>query len=262
MAKKVNAYSAIIEKIFFDRYDSLESEVKFLRSDIENAAKTLKVKVPKNLGDVLYSFRSRADFPESIIGTQPEGKDWVILSTGKGEYSFRLFKNVPDLPSDGLPTIEIPDATPELIRAYALGDEQALLAIVRYNRLVEIFLSITAYSLQNHLRTSVSGIGQIEIDELYAGIDKFGCHYIIPIQAKRGKDQISIVQTIQDVGFVEEKFPGLRCRAVGVQFISEHTIALFELKLLEDEIVVVDEKHYSLVPQEKLDKSRVTDYQE
>ena len=166
------------------------------------------------------------------------------------------------MPSFGLQAIKLPDATPELIRAYTLGDEQALLAIIRYNRLVEIFLGISTYSLQNHLRTSVGGIGQIEIDELYAGIDKHGCHYIIPIQAKRGKDQISIVQTIQDVGFVEEKFPGLRCRAVAVQFIDEHTIALFELKLQKDEIVVVDEKHYTLVSRDKLDKTSVIDYQD
>ena len=85
MAKKVNRYSAIIEKIFLDRYDSKVREIEFLRSDMVNAAKTLKINVPKNLGDVLYSFRSRADFPESIIGTQPKGWEWVILSKGKGE---------------------------------------------------------------------------------------------------------------------------------------------------------------------------------
>jgi len=47
---------------------------------------------------------------------------------------------------------KIPDSTPELVGAYALDDEQALLAIVRYNRLIDIFLSLTTYSLQNHLR--------------------------------------------------------------------------------------------------------------
>ena len=73
---------------------------------------------------------------------------------------------------------DIPDATPELIRAYALDDEQALLAIVRYNRLIDTFLGLTTYSLQNHLRTTVQGMGQIEIDELYIGLDKHGCHYV------------------------------------------------------------------------------------
>ncbi len=79
---------------------------------------------------------------------------------------------------------EIPDATPEIILSYALSDEQALLAKVRYNRLLDIFLGITTYSLQNHLRTTVAGIGQIEIDEIYVGIDRHGRQYIMPMQGK------------------------------------------------------------------------------
>jgi len=51
-------------------------------------------------------------------------------------------------PNDALASISVPDATPELIRAYALDDEQALLAIVRYNRLIDTFLGLTTYSLQ------------------------------------------------------------------------------------------------------------------
>src|SRR5271157_4057421 len=37
---------------------------------------------------------------------------------------------------------------------YKFTDEQALLAKVRYTRLIDTFLGITAYSLQNHLRTT------------------------------------------------------------------------------------------------------------
>ena len=71
------------------------------------------------------------------------------------------------VPREELLTIKVPDATPQIIGAYALGDEQVLLAKVRYNRLVDVFLGITAYSLQNHLRTTVKDMGQIEIDEIY-----------------------------------------------------------------------------------------------
>jgi len=41
---------------------------------------------------------------------------------------------------------------------YALGDEQALLAKLRYNRLLDIFTGVVCYSLQNHLRTNVPGM--------------------------------------------------------------------------------------------------------
>jgi hypothetical protein len=39
---------------------------------------------------------------------------------------------------------------------------------VRYNRLLYIFLGLTTYSLQNHLRTTVKSVGgsQIAIDEI------------------------------------------------------------------------------------------------
>ena len=46
-------------------------------------------------------------------------------------------------------------------------NEQELLAIVRYNRLIDIFLGITCYSLQNHLQTTITGIGQVETNEIY-----------------------------------------------------------------------------------------------
>ena len=95
-------------------------------------------------------------------------------------------------PNKSLVIIKLLDSTPELIRAYALDDEQALLAIVRYNRLIDTFLGLTTFSLQNHLRTTVKGVGQIEIDELYIGLDKRGCHYVIPVQAKGGSDQIGV----------------------------------------------------------------------
>ncbi len=58
-------------------------------------------------------------------------------------------------------------------------DEQALLATVRYNRLTDIFTGVTCYSLQNHLRTTVRGVGQVETDELYVGVDRLGKHYAI-----------------------------------------------------------------------------------
>ena len=262
MAKSPNRYEALIEKIFFDGYSDGATEFEFKRTDLKKAAAILQIDLPDNLGDVIYAFRFRVTSPESIIETQPEGMEWVIELAGRAVYKFRLVKINRVLPREDLVTIDIPDATPELIRAYALDDEQALLAIVRYNRLIDTFLSLTTYSLQNHLRTTVKGIGQIEIDELYVGIDKRGCHYVIPVQAKGGKDQIGIVQTSQDIRFVEEKFPGMRCKAIAAQFMDAQIVALFELTLQDDEIKVVEERHYRLVPAKKLNQQAIRDYRD
>jgi hypothetical protein len=257
---KANRYAAIIEKIFFDHWKKGSKEFEFDRTEIKHWAEKLKIELPDNIGDLIYSFRFRTPLPQSIIDTQPKGMQWHIQLAGRAHYRFKLARENRIVPRKELVTIKVPDATPELIGSYALDDEQALLAIVRYTRLVDIFLGLTTYSLQNHLRTTVKGIGQIEIDELYVGIDTHGCHYVIPVQAKGGTDQISIVQTQQDITACEEKFPGIKCRALSVQFMDDDIVAMFELTVEDEDVKVVEERHYKLVPAEDIDQKSVRAY--
>lgn len=259
---KANRYKALIEKIFFDHWIEGKTEFEFARDEIRQKANALGIPLPDNLGDLTYSFRYRIALPDAIIETQAKGQEWIIEGAGRSRYRFKLVNVTRVKPREDLVRIAVPDATPELIRAYALDDEQALLAIVRYNRLIDTFLGLTTYSLQNHLRTTVRGIGQIEIDELYIGLDKHGCHYVIPVQAKSGKDQIGVVQTTQDIRFVEEKFNGMRCRAISAQFMEDGVVALFELTLQDNQIRVVDERHYQLVPADQLDPKAIRSYSE
>jgi hypothetical protein len=258
--KGKNRYAAIIEKIFFDRWKKGAREFEFDRTEIKEWASKLKIDIPDNIGDLIYSFRFRTPLPDSVRSTEPKGMQWHIQLAGRARYRFKLAKENRIVPRPELITIKVPDATPELIGSYALDDEQALLAIVRYNRLVDVFFGITTYSLQNHLRTTVKGIGQIEIDELYVGIDTHGCHYVIPVQAKGGTDQISIVQTQQDIMACAEKFPSIRCRALSVQFMDDSIVAMFELTVEGDEIKVVEERHYKLVPAEDIDQKAIRSY--
>lgn len=260
--KNVGAYDQIIEKIFFDHFHSGLNEFEFIRREIVSAKNLLVPSLDLNPGDVPYSYRYRRPLPARVVATQPEGLEWIIEGAGRSRYRFKLVPATRIEPNPSLAVIDIPDATPELIRAYALDDEQALLAIVRYNRLIDTFLGLTTYSLQNHLRTTVKSIGQIEIDELYIGLDRRGCHYVIPVQAKGGKDQIGIVQTNQDIRFVEEKFSGMRCRAVAAQFMEDKVIALFELALEADDIKIMEERHYRLVPASKLNMHSICNYRD
>lgn len=250
--KKQNRYKAIVEKIFFDSYKRGITKIEFDRDDLPRAAKALGIELPDNLGDVIYSLRYRTPMPEKVLATQPKGMEWVIEGIGRSRYAFKLVKINRIVPNTKLVVIKVPDATPEIISAYALSDEQALLAKVRYNRLVDIFLGIASYSLQNHLRTTVEGIGQIEIDEIYVGVDRHGRQYILPVQAKGGSDQLSVVQTKQDIACCAKKFPNLICRSISAQFMAEDLIAMFELTQEEDEIKVVEEKHYRLVPADQI----------
>jgi hypothetical protein len=246
------SYAAIIERIFLDRYKKGQTVVEFSRQDLIDTAHRLGVDLPKNIGDVVYSFRYRRDLPAAIARTCAANESWYIFPAGHAKYRFERRAANPLVPRTDLQQIKIPNATPEIIRKYALSDEQALLAIVRYNRLIDIFTGVTAYSLQNHLRTSVKGIGQIEVDELYIGVNTKGVHFVIPVQAKGRTDRLGIIQVWQDVAFCKAQFPELVPRPIGVQFMPDGAVAMLELAVEGEEVKVAEERHYRLVAKDEL----------
>jgi len=255
-----NRYAALVERIFLDHYKQGVTSFEFEREELERVAVQLEIKLPRNLGDVIYSMRYRQTLPASIMRTAPRGREWVIEGAGRSRYRFKLERINRIVPREDLTTIKVPEATPEVVNAYALNDEQALLARVRYNRLIDIFLGVTAYSLQNHLRTTVAGHGQIEIDEIYVAIDKKGRQFVIPVQAKGGNDQIGIVQTRQDIACCAQKYPDLVCRPVSAQFMDGQVIAMFELAEEDGEIKVVEERHYRLVSAQEITQEDLRAY--
>lgn len=258
--KKAGRYAAILEGIFASKWKTGMQQVDFEREEIVTCARELGVALPKNLGDLVYSFRYRSALPDSIRRRAPEGYTWIIRGVGEAKYRFVL---VPDLslrPSPSLAVTKVPDSTPGVVARYALSDEQAILALVRYNRLVDIFTGIACYSLQNHLRTTVGGLGQVETDELYVGLDRKGAQYVIPVQAKSGKDRLSVVQVEQDIEVCKAKFPSLVCRPLGAQFMSDNVIALFEFEQTEGSIKVASERHYKLVPQDQVTDDELIAY--
>jgi hypothetical protein len=255
-----NRYSAIIERIFHSKFKAGAHALDFEREEFVTVAKKLKIDLPKNLGDLVYSFRYRAMLPETIQSTAGKGETWIIRPAGRGKYRFVLVPNVPLVPNPSMTTTKVPDSTPGVVAKYAFNDEQALLAKVRYNRLVDIFLGVTCYSLQNHLRTTVPDVGQVETDELYVGIDKKGSHYIVPIQAKGGTDKLSIVQIEQDFAVCSHKFPLLICRPIAAQFMQDEVIALFEFEEGDNGVGIASEKHYKLVPPEEVTETDLDTY--
>ena len=267
MAKKSDKaaqYVPIIVHIFEKYWKKGVEDFQFHRDELVEAAEVLGVERPDNLGDVIYAFKFRRDLPPEVVKTAPKGKGWIIEGAGRSQYRFRLVEvgGTTFKPRKDIAATKIPDATPEIIGAYALGDEQALLAKVRYNRLIDIFLGLTTYSLQNHLRTQVKGMGQIEIDEIYVGLNRNGAHYVIPVQAKGGSDKLSPVQTMQDVACCKIKFPDLICRPVSAQFMEDNVIALFELTVEGGNALIVEERHYRLLPSDQIDAETKRQYAE
>jgi hypothetical protein len=140
-----NRYQAIMEKVFRKHHKPGLMAFEFTRDEFVEAAAAMQLALPKNIGDVLYSVRYRTELPQAIRDAAARGREWIIEGAGRGRYRFRQVALNRIVPRADLVSIKIPDATPEIIGAYALGDEQALLAKVRYNRLIDVFLGIASF---------------------------------------------------------------------------------------------------------------------
>jgi hypothetical protein len=255
-----NRYEQIIERIFLAHYKRGCTQVTFDREEIVTFAGKLGIEIPKNLGDLIYSFRYRVTLPVAITSKAPKGKEWIIRPVGRSKYRFVLVAQWAITPNPALSQIKVLDATPGMIVRYALSDEQALLAKLRYNRLIDIFTGVTCYSLQSHLRTSIPNLGQVETDEVYIGVDRQGAHYVIPVQAKGGKDRMSVVQIEQDIAIAAAKFEDALCRPIGAQFIEDNLIALFEFEATSEGVRIRTERHYQLVAPDELTEEELRRY--
>ena len=261
-------YAAVIEKLFFSNYQAGMRAVEFRRGDIATTAAQLGLDVAKNLGDVIYSFKYRRELPETIRATAPAGEEWRLTSAGRARYKFTLGPAFRIQPDPLLAETKVPDATPGIIALYALSDEQALLAKLRYNRLIDIFTGVTCYSLQNHLRTTVfvepdtKETVQTETDEIYVGLDRRGAHYVFPVQAKGGNDKIAIQQIEGDVLLCRQKFKELICIPVAAQFMADDVIALFSFEASTDDVRKTAERHYRLVPKGEIGEAELKAYRE
>lgn len=256
-----DVYGQILARVFASHYVPGATSLAWRREEINEAASALGVPLPKNPGDVVYAFRYRRPLPEPISATAPPGRQWVLRGAGRSRYSFDLVSHpVRITPNPLLSTTKIPDATPQIISASALGDEQALLAVTRYNRLVDVFLGLTTYSLQSHLRTTAPGIGQVEIDEVYVALDSRGRQYVVPVQAKGGRDEIGVTQVEQDLAVCASKWPTMIARPVAIQFIDDTTVAMFELEQCDGEVRLRSEAHYLLVPAEEINETDLERY--
>jgi hypothetical protein len=258
--KSKPVYVKIMETLFKNHAAHLHEEFQWDRPEITEIANKLGVNVPSVL-------------PEKIVN-YAKPRHWLLLPNGKSKYRFVKAKSASFEPDMSLRAIKIPNSTPQIVERYALGDEQAVLARIRYNRLIDLFLGVTSFSLQNHLRTTVEYFNrsQIETDEIYAGVDKSGTQFVIPVQAKGERELIGAVQAVQDLYCCKEKFPNLVCRAVAAQTIkiAKHasgadiyTVCLMELGIdtgTAYDVSKLQEKHFELVLHSDISDADLAEY--
>ena len=265
-ALKKSLYGDVISRVFELHFKPGCKRFDFARTDLLVAMQNMGLDltgdektVARNIGDIIYSFRFRRDFPETILKTAPSGKMWIILGRGDAKYEFRLITEPKLAMDEALPVSKLHDATPEIVRRFRLSDEQAVLARIRYNRLVDLFCRCVAHSLQNHLRTKVEGVGQIELDELYVAANRQGEHFVIPLQAKSAGDRVGVSQLLQDLEYCRTAHPDFRARPLAAQLVKRtidgeevEAIAMFEFgcTVSDDDVTItkLNERHFALLP--------------
>lgn len=101
------------------------------------------------------------------------------------------------------------------------------------------------------MRTTVKELGQIEVDDLYLGVDQDGRWYCIPVEAKPAgnRDQLGRIQLSSMVAFSEQEFPTLPVRPVGVKRMEDGSIFFVEFTPISDPLQIQSRvyKRYMLV---------------
>jgi hypothetical protein len=210
----------------YDLHFSKETIVKVMRQAVADGVIDKEV---KNVADIKYTYDSRKELPSEVEQAGP--RTW--LQNGKGKYIFRKTrrKNIIDL-ADILTEIPlsktIADVTPQFISELLGTDEQAVFTRVRNAGLLDEALGFKVWPIQGHHRTSVS-YGQIEIDEVHAGIDNENVT-IVPISGKGGTDKLSWSQALNlnTYGTEKARRAGLGVRSLGLWRDRQNTIWIVE----------------------------------
>ena len=243
--KKPNAYDCVLVAVFSKHWRKGSKEVHFTKDDLIDEAAHNGLRV-KNIADILYTYRSRRPLPPEL---QRLG-NWVIAAKGAGKYAFQSVtgNSTIEIPSH-LKIYPIPYAVPEIVAANLANDEQGLLTLVRYNRLLDVFTGLACFHLQSHVRTQVKGHGQIEVDELYVGVDKDGRGFVLPVEAKDAGELLGVDKVVSLTLFARAKYPRLICRPIAVMREADHQITCIEFEPVSDlsKVSILEIRRYQLV---------------
>ena len=233
-------YVPVILKLFKDRYRPGASSVIFSLDDVRNAVEAVRAASPnpdrissRNPADVVYRMRSRTKLPAEILD-----KGFHILRPiGRGQYQFERATAGIVEPEVTEPISTI-DMTPMPVRrllpeTIAEMDEQALLSVVSYCSLLDHFTGMKIYRLRSHVRKSVPGIGQAELDAIDVGIASSDddIPVIFPIEAKAVADALNFVQIHNMVHYAKHFFPGLKIRPLALKVDYQSVIHLMEFNV-------------------------------
>lgn len=238
--KNSKVYVPVILKLFRDRWRPGASTVVFSLDDVRTAVEAVRAVSDnpdaissRNPADVIYRMRSRTKLPDEILAKGFH----VLRAVGRGRYQFeKASSGIMEVPVCELtPAI---DQTPMPVRrllpeTMAEMDEQALLSVVGYCQLLDHFTGMKVYRLRSHVRKSVPGIGQAELDAIDVGIASGDddIPVVFPIEAKAVSDELNRVQIFNMIQYAAHYFPGLKVRPLALKVDFQSAVHLLEFNI-------------------------------
>lgn len=224
-------YVPILREIVRQKYTPGTQRIEFTKQDVEQVAADLGVKLG-NAADVIYRMRSRTRLPDDILDLGFT----VLRGVGRGRYALEVGgEAIVHLPEHDV--FEHNDQTPLPVRRLlpenlAELDEQGLLTMVSYCKLLDHFTGLTVYRLRSHVRKSVPNVGQAELDEIDVGValrdDEVPV--VFPIEAKAADEVINRVQISTAVSYCETYFVGHEIRPIVVKLTYDGVLHFLEFR--------------------------------
>ena len=251
-------YVPVILKIFRDRYRPGATSIIFSLDDVRNAVDAVRAESTtpddissRNPADVIYRKRSRTILPAEIL----EKGFHILRPIGRGQYQFERASSTIIEPPVTTPISTI-DHTPMPVRrllpvSLAEMDEQAVLSVASYCLVLDHFAGMKIYRLRSHVRKSVPGVGQAELDAIDVGIagSDDEVPVVFPIEAKAAADALNRVQIYNMVQYAIHYFPGLLVRPLALKVDYDSIIHIMEfnnaaraadLKILKSASYIID----------------------
>lgn len=204
----------------------------FALDDIRNAAEALGLEA-RNPADLIYRMRSRTVLPKPIL----DKGFFILRSIGRGKYQFERGTSTIVMIPDSTPT-EALDLTPLPVRRLlpehiADMDEQAVLTVASYCKIFDHFTGLQVFRLRSHIRRSVPGLGQAELDAIDVGValrdDEMPI--VFPIEAKTVADALNYVQVFNMLQYCRHYLSRLEVRPLAIKVDTDSVLHVVEFNV-------------------------------
>lgn len=224
-------YVPILRELVRRFHEPGSQRVEFTVRDVRQVADDLGIEIG-NAPDLVYRMRARTRLPDDIL----DMGFTILRGVGRGRYALEVGgEAVVHLPEHEI--LDHNDQTPLPVRRLlpedlAELDEQGLLTMVSYCRLLDHFTGLTVYRLRSHVRKSVPDVGQAELDEIDVGVAMRDddVPVVFPIEAKAADEVVNRVQIATAVAYCQTYFPEHEIRPIVVKLTYDGIFHFLEFR--------------------------------